>query len=104
MFVLNVDLWDEVAGQEVNLCRQPPSNGAPSIAAAPGFPYTPVNGADGAPVRYPSQGAPPGDMNYTQQPPPPPPPPQQQQQQQQPLGYVQDYSATHGYAQGTTLA
>jgi hypothetical protein len=83
MFVLNVDLWDESGSQEVNLCRQPSSTGAPSIAATSSYTYAAINGGEPPPPQYSSPAVQQSrDVGYGQP---------------SPVGYVQDYHGQQGY-------
>jgi hypothetical protein len=87
MFVLNVDLWDESGSQEVNLCRQPSSTGAPSIAATSSYTYAAINGGEPPPPQYSSPAVQQSrDVGYGQP---------------SPVGYVQDYHGQQGYNHGS---
>lgn len=83
MFVLNVDLWNEQGAQEVNLCRQPASTGAPSLSATPTYSYTSSSGGDPNSMYTPQMLTPGREPPYGQ-------PPN--------MGYMQDYAS--GYSQG----
>lgn len=74
MFVLNVDLWNELGAQEVNLCRQPSSSGTPSISSTQSYGYSPNEPI--ASVTY----TPVLSSNRSQDHSQPPP-----------MGYIQDY-------------
>lgn len=87
MFVLNVDLWNEQGGQEVNLCRQPASTGAPSLSATPTYSYTTSSGGDLSSGYAPQMLSSGRDPQYGQ-------PPN--------MGFMQDYTQL-GYNQGKML-
>lgn len=90
MFVLNVDLWNEQGGQEVNLCRQPASTGAPSLSATSTYSYTSSGGEPTpAPVSYSSQISAPNREPHFGQPPT--------------VNYVQDYHAQSSYGHGKII-
>jgi len=84
MFVLNVDLWNEQGGQEVNLCRQPASTGGPSLSATPAYGYGAINGGESASSPYSSQVLASGREPHYGQPPA--------------VGYGQDYQIQNGYS------
>lgn len=86
MFVLNVDLWNEQGGQEVNLCRQPASTGAPSLSATPAYGYGGANGGESASTPYNSQMLASSREPHYGQPPA--------------VGYGQDYQVQNGYSHG----